>query len=111
MEFLDKLIRISIANDFSQTPGARYRTDGPKSGEEFRESILEKYFTQEFEGFTIEVDLDGVKGYTTSFLEEAFGGLVRKFGKKIVEERLRIISIQKKYRDKAIEYINNASQK
>jgi hypothetical protein len=37
------------------------------------------------------IDLDGPEGFTTSFLEEAFGGLVRKHGKGILQ-RVRFIA-------------------
>ncbi|MFC7047976.1 STAS-like domain-containing protein [Emcibacter nanhaiensis] len=65
---------ISIKNDFSIAPGGRLRSDGPDSGEEFREDLLEP-LVQEYE--KLKIDLDGVEGYGSSFLEEAFGGLVR----------------------------------
>ena len=34
------MILINICNDFTDTPGARYRSEGDFSGEEFRETIL-----------------------------------------------------------------------
>ena len=34
-------MEIVICRDFSETPNARYRAEGPDSGEEFRESLLE----------------------------------------------------------------------
>lgn len=66
---------INIAAEFSKTPGGRYRTDGPASGEEFRESVLIPALR---ENATIVIELDGTRGYPSSFLEEAFGGLVRR---------------------------------
>jgi hypothetical protein len=82
---------ISIARDYTTSPGARYKKDGPFSGEDFREKILEKYFRDGSSGKII-IDLDDVEGYSTAFLEEAFGGLVRLFGKDVVENRLEFIS-------------------
>ena len=81
---------ISIARDFSMTPGGRNMNDGLFSGEEFRKQHLEKYFT---DGSTekILIDLDGVEGFSTAFLEEAFGGLVRIFGKITVKNRLEFV--------------------
>ena len=69
-------IEIRVAEDFSRTPAGRYRTDGRWSGEAFREDHL----GPALEGGTqrLVVHLDGVEGYGSSFLEEAFGGLVRK---------------------------------
>lgn len=47
---------------------------------------------KEHEG-TVIVDLDGTSGYGSSFLDEAFGGLVRTDGfHRSVEHRFRFIS-------------------
>lgn len=81
---------IRIAEDFSDSPGGMYKADGPSSGEEFREKFLEPMFeTARKKGGLLEIDLDGTGGYASSFLEEAFGGLARKFGAKAVLETLR----------------------
>ncbi|WP_425310561.1 STAS-like domain-containing protein [Falsirhodobacter halotolerans] len=65
---------ISIAKDFTRFPGGRYRKHGPGSGEEFREVFLLPALRA---GEDIVVTFDGVAGYPSSFVEEAFGGLVR----------------------------------
>jgi hypothetical protein len=83
---------ISIARDFSETPGGRYRKDGPDSGEEFREDVLIPNFKDISSGDRLTIDLDGGYGYPVSFLEEAFGGLARHYGSKIVLERLAFIA-------------------
>lgn len=36
------LMIINIAIEYSRTPGARYISDGPFSGEDFRDNFLEK---------------------------------------------------------------------
>ena len=65
---------IVMGLDFSHTPTGRYIKDSPCSGEAFRERVLipamKKYEK-------VKVDLAGTEGYGASFLEEAFGGLVR----------------------------------
>lgn len=66
---------ISVAKEFSRYPAGRYQSDGPYSGEAFREKFLIPAVRS---GATIVVDLEGARGYGSSFLEEAFGGLVRK---------------------------------
>ena len=63
---------ISIANDFSPVPAGRSQKDGPNSGERFRGQLLLPSLNS---GATC-VKLDA-EGYGSSFLEEAFGGLVR----------------------------------
>lgn len=72
--------------DFSTDPGPRYISQGPDSGEKFRIEVLEPAFQRAIDQETsLHVDLDGVRGYGTSFLEEAFGGLVRTFNRKILD--------------------------
>lgn len=60
--------------DFTKYPGPRYRSLGPNSGEEFREEFLIDALK---ESSDVSVNLDGVLGYGSSFLEEIFGGIVR----------------------------------
>ncbi|MGO8154405.1 STAS-like domain-containing protein [Rhizobium leguminosarum] len=65
---------INVAKEFSRVPGGRYYTDGPASGQEFRE----KFLVPAFENYDeVLIELDGTRGYPSSFLDEAFGGLVR----------------------------------
>jgi len=66
---------ITIAKDFSPFPAGRYVSDGPNSGERFRDEIL---YPALKESSSVTVDMDGALGYGSSFLEEAFGGLIRK---------------------------------
>jgi hypothetical protein len=65
---------LSIARDFSQFPAGRHRGDGPFTGEKFREDVLLPYLKA---GVCVVLDIDGVAGLPSSFLEEIFGGLVR----------------------------------
>ena len=103
---------INIAKDFVTTPGARYKADGSFSGEEFREKFLEPYFQDPKDYSKIVVILDGTEGYATSFLEEAFGGLARKYGKHRCLERLDFISNEDKLLvDEIRMYIENCDEK
>lgn len=61
---------------FTLYPGPRYIKLGPSSGEEFRETILIPK-VGDYKDLLI-IDFDGVLGYGSSFLEEAFGGAVRQ---------------------------------
>ena len=65
---------ISIAKDYSKYPAGRFELDGPYSGEAFRRKFLEPAIRNHER---VIIDLDGTRGYGSSFLEEAFGGLVR----------------------------------
>lgn len=88
------MIKIKISKDYSETPGARYKTDGPDNGEEFRIKFLEPYFNDKDNNEILLIDLDDTEGYGTSFLDESFGGLARKYGVDKVLKRLQFISLQ-----------------
>tara|TARA_B100000676_G_C18051339_1_gene831390 strand:- start:1313 stop:1642 length:330 start_codon:yes stop_codon:yes gene_type:complete len=86
-------MKICIADEFTDAPGARYRTDGPKSGEEFFEDLLDSRFIQSLEaGESLIIDFDGTWGYASSFISEAFGRLSKKHGKEKVTKNLVMIS-------------------
>jgi len=75
------ILHLHLAKEFSATPGARYISEGEFSGQEFRERILlPKFLEATVSSAILYVDLDGAEGYSTSFLEEAFGGLTREIG-------------------------------
>ncbi|WP_050767439.1 DUF4325 domain-containing protein [Aurantimonas manganoxydans] len=73
---------IDIGKDFSPFPGPRHRRHGRFSGEEFRQEFLvERLRSALAAGEPLVVVLDTVAlAYLNSFLEEAFGGLVRDEG-------------------------------
>jgi hypothetical protein len=72
-------MKIKISNDFSKAPGPRYEVEGKHSGEEFRKHILYPKVLDALRTHEkLTVDLDGTFGFGTSFLEEAFGGLIRE---------------------------------
>lgn len=80
--------KIVIGKDFSDTPSGRYRDDGPFSGEVFRDDHLVPALK---ENEKVYVDISGVEGYGSSFLEEVFGGLVRLriYTKSELSEKLK----------------------
>lgn len=72
------MVMINIAQEYSKTPGGRFIKEGPYSGEDFRNSLLiPKYELACSKNEHLQVVLDGGYGYGSSFLEEAFGGMVR----------------------------------
>jgi serine/threonine protein kinase len=87
------MIKINIAKRFSKTPFGRYVCDSPNSAERFRDEILLPEILNH-PNEIIEVDFTGVSlGIGSSFLEEVFGGLVRKgISRKKVLENLKIVS-------------------
>ncbi len=98
---------IFVAKEFSETPGGRFRSDGPKSGESFREDIL---YPKLQSSDRVEVNLDDTLGYGSSFLEESFGGLVRNHGMTManLKERLIVTSSRKFYDSRIWQYISDA---
>lgn len=70
---------INIAEDYSDAVGERYISGGSFSGEDFRDNFLEpRYLQCLYEQDTLLVNFDGGYGYSPGFLEEVFGGMVRK---------------------------------
>lgn len=81
--------------DFSTSPGPRYVKQGPASGEAYYHEVLNANFYKSYtEKLILIVNLDGVDGYMSSFLDEAFGNLVYDFGIEIVKEVLTIVSTE-----------------
>jgi hypothetical protein len=97
---------IRVAQDFSRYPAGRYVTDGPYSGEFFRKKFLKPALADQEK---IVIFLDGARGYGSSFLEEAFGGLVRDgFPKMELIKKLDIQATNQSLRKEILEYIENA---
>lgn len=87
------MIILNIATDFTPTPGARIYADGPFSGQEFYEKLLKKQFELAIkEEVKLKVILDGVDGYTSSFINEAFSLLGNTFDSDLVWNTLIIVS-------------------
>lgn len=101
---------IQVAKDFALLPAGRYKMDGSYTGEHFRE-ILVKLLSQP-ERF-IEVNFDGVLGAGSSFLEEAFAGLIRNniISKQDFKKRIRIIANDNpEIAEKIYRYIEEVNQ-
>lgn len=106
-------VEVVIRSQFTNTPGSRYRKDGPFSGEEFYETLLRSAFQKAAQmDVPLIVDLDGTYGYATSFLNEAFVRLSTEFGRDTVKKRLQIVSREDlNLLDMILQYIDEANQK
>jgi len=88
-------VQIIKVSDFSNSPFGRYPSDSNHCGEFFRKNILIPALSRPG---IIKVDMDTgmARGYEygSSFLHEAFGGLVLKEGysSEDIEERISILS-------------------
>lgn len=90
MEIKDHII---IAKDFTTTPGARYRRDGEFSGEQFLDEILLKKFEKAVaEKYILQIDLDKVWGYPSSFVSGSFGKLSISKGANLVLKHIHFKS-------------------
>ena len=108
------MLKIIIASEYSETPGGRFKHEGSFSGQDFREQLLLPKYKQALSNSEpLYIDLDGGYGYSSSFLEEAFGGLVRTLdlndSLKMLEilkikshDEPRLVSIIKEYIEDAI---------
>ena len=82
---------VNVAQDFSPVPGGRFDEDGEFNGSRFRrEHLVPKLRSCE----CVDVVIDGTEGFGSSFLEEAFGGLIRVegFSRAELVDRLRIVA-------------------
>jgi hypothetical protein len=94
MKDMGETVVLDIAKEYSAYPAGRDETDGPFNGEKFRKIYLLPRYQQAVDGNAdLVVSLDGVMSFGSSFLEEAFGGLVRKehVEKSDLQRRLRIL--------------------
>lgn len=113
---MNSIQKIDIG-EFTHAPFGRYREDGPKSGEEFRENWLEPAVKKAIaEGVILEIVIDDVEGYGDSFIESVFGGAVRdEILPNDIEQIKKIIRITypnkpyfEMYKDFIWEHISNA---
>lgn len=110
MQIIEKIV---IAKDFTDTPGARYRTDGKWSGEEFLEDHLQKKFDEAVrQDGLVFIDLDGVFGYPSSFVSGSFGKLSLEKGADLVLKHLQFKSDDSPIRlEQVIAEIKNPKKK
>jgi len=94
---------INVARDFSKYPAGRYNEDGPASGQAFREKFLIPVLSDRG---SLTIELDGTRGYGSSFLEEAFGGAVREgFDPATVKRAFTLVSADNSLIEEIHDYI------
>ncbi len=106
---------IDIAKSYSPYPSGRFPTDGAHNGQRFRDTVLVPAMQEALRqgGEPVVVNIDGVRTFGSSFLEEAFGGLVRKgiFTRDQVRRGLEIVCTKPHlflFRDAIAKYIASA---
>jgi hypothetical protein len=85
--------KINVAGEYSPAPAGRYYSDGKFSGQRFRDEFLIPAISSED---AVVIDFDGTEGYGSSFLDEAFGGLVREagFDEATLRSKLTVVSLE-----------------
>lgn len=110
----EKKHMLVISEDFSKFPAGRIKADGDFNGTRFRvEYLVSALHAAIADKTRLIVSLDGLKSCGSSFLEEAFGGLVRveKFSKSQLDSSLRIICTEtrlQRYKDAIERHIEKA---
>lgn len=109
-------VTLSIAKRFSRYPAGRVPADGPYNGTRFREEFLVPELRRLGPSDRLQVDFDGLEGAGSSFLEEAFGGLVRveRMDRPFLDTRLDLTTTQDGLRDfvrMARKHIENAIER
>lgn len=109
MGMKDEIVLIDIGKQYSKYPAGRTPADGAYNGETFREKFLKVPLRA---GNTILVKLDGAISYGSSFLEEAFGGLVREhnFNANALRNRVKLETDDPFLEDEIWSYIDRASE-
>lgn len=68
---VQKEVCIIKVSDFTTLPGARHRSDGDGSADEFFDKFVEKRLNEALSArSTITIDLDGTMGYASSFVSQ-----------------------------------------
>lgn len=104
---------LNIAEEFSKFPSGRYYSDGDKSGEEFREKYLVTALGDLKDDEVLDIIIDNVNGYGSSFLVEGFAGVV-KYGYMTANDLTKKIKISFEdpdfefFKRKIYQYINEA---
>lgn len=84
------MITIDVARDFSKVPAGRGPDDGDFNGAKFRTDFLVPALKK---GDQVTVILDGTEGFGSSFLDEAFGGLVKHEGYTVQQLETQLILV------------------
>jgi hypothetical protein len=80
--------KINIAQDFSAYPAGRFRSEGKASGEAFLlDHLLGKLIVSIIENCLLEIDLNGMNGYPSSFISGSFGKITFELGKVMGQKK------------------------
>lgn len=106
VSFMGATLKILDCKEEYMYEGPRFRRLGPESGEEFRDKFLIPWLERNTQDSDLTIDFDGTIVYTPSFLEETFGGAVRKGYVQL--KNLKFINIPDEQKEDIEKYINDA---
>jgi hypothetical protein len=108
-------LTFNVAKEFTDAPGGAYRKDGDKSGEELREDYLVPLL-EAHPNETLIIEFDGIIGMGHATVREAFGGLVRRFGKSVIDriefaptKHGHIVELAREYMEEAREALEKGT--
>lgn len=95
---------------YTDTPIGRDALDGPKNGSDYRD----KYVIPALDDYQmVRLDFTKTMGTTPSFLEEIFGGIIRKriLTPQELKRRMEVIYKYESVKRNVVNYINEAAEK
>jgi hypothetical protein len=105
MDNLKKLVVCEKSQDY-RYQGPRFKELGAASGEEFRDSYLLPWLDSLADGEKGVIDFEGTAVYSPSFLEESFGGAVRKNANNRAKlSNISFVNIDPIWKEKVKKYI------
>lgn len=104
------VVTINVAEDFSTRPMGRDKSDGRYNGEKFREEFIVPYLNDKNIS-KIDINLNNLSVVGSSFLEETFGGLVRKGYSRMDLSKIHLIASDEDYVIEINEYIDGAIER
>lgn len=110
-----RTVTLSIAEQFSRYPVGRIQADSDYNGTRFRVEFLAPALRKLRASERLEVCFDGLEGAGSSFLEEAFGGLVQieRMTASFLDSHLLLSTTENGLQDTvrlAREHINSAAK-
>ncbi len=106
---MNNVLKITECKEDYKYEGPRFIDLGPDSGEEFRDTYLIPWLEKNRGEKTLTVDFEGTIVYTPSFLEESFGGAIRKGYFNVAD--LNFINIPDEQKKRVQGYIQEALNK
>lgn len=101
---------LNVATEFSIIPSGRQLSDGSATGQHFYKILLDKLADLKNDE-QLTINFDGVLTAGSSFLDEAFAGLVRnnKISKKDFNKKIIIVANEHpEIKEKIEKYVKNA---